>query len=536
MPYTQMMLCVLAAAVSLSANAQYDVLDLYMTRMASMRKFTGTVLLAEGNKVLYHKSVGPAKAAADKANTNESAYLIGSVTKTFTATLVLRLAEQKRLTLDDALHKYLPTFPRSEEVTIRHLLSHTSGIPSYTELSDFNEWKYQRTVALEIIDRVAPLSYRFDPGTYYEYSNTNYILLGHIIETVTGKPWDIVMREGITGPLNMEHTGTDPNRRGLKLSEGLTASREGYASVPMVHPSVPGAAGALYSTTTDLLKFSRALHSGQLFAERQTLTLMTTPVKDSYGLGIYRSKVAGMDGIGHNGGIDGYAAQWVYFPEKDLHLITLSNNMTADHAAVGEAMVRTYLGETIEIPAERKLLHVKEDILERYVGAYELATDVLLDIYIENGGLKARATKQDAFDLYAQSDSSFYALVAVIDITFHMGDDGKASALTLEQGGAKIKARRFVLPDLRLQLPEAKLKRLEGTYEIQPGFNLEISVKDGKLMAQATGQPSFELFAESDTRFFATEAFIDVEFEIKGGKATAVTLNQAGHVMRAEKQ
>ncbi len=535
---TLLRLAVLSLALATYCNhpvaAQSELLDLYMSRTVQLKKFTGTVLMAEGDKVIFRKAYGPANEKGDKMNDVESAYRIGSVTKTFTSVLIMQLAEQGKLTLEEPLAKYYKNFPRSEEVTIRHMLSHTSGIPEYTSLPDFDSWKYDEITPLNLVTKLQKVPFTFEPGERFGYSNTNYIFLGMILEEIYQKPFEMIVMQQICKPAAMTNTGSDLGRRNLKLSEGLTPTREGNTAEKPVDTSVPFAAGALYSTVDDMLKFSRMLHSGGFFVDKATLQEMTTAVNDMYALGIYQNTIAGLKGIGHNGGIDGYAAQWFYFPEKDLTLITISNNMTADHAAVGEAMVKTFLGEPIEIPAERKLLVLPEATLQKYVGSYELAANFLIDISIENGGLRAQTTGQRAFDLYAQSETEFYAIVAILEISFIAGDDGMAKALTLDQGGQKTYAKRFEIKDLSIQIPEAKLKRLVGTYELQPGFNLEIKLEDGKLMGQATGQPAFELYSESDTRFFATVAPIDLEFEIgDDGKAEAVTLNQNGNVMKA---
>ncbi len=519
-----------------SLSAQTDLLDLYMARMTQMKKFTGTVLLAEGDNIYYRKAFGPANAKGNIMNTTESVYRIGSITKTYTSVLILQLAEQGKLTLDDPLSKYVKNFPKADKITVKQLLTHTSGIPNYSALPDLESWHYKPITPDSLVNKVRNLPFAFQPGEGYGYSNTNYIFLGMILEQIYGDKYENIVLKQICKPAGMSHTGSNLNRKNLNLSEGLTPTRSGYASVPQVHTSVPFAAGALYSNVDDMLLFSRKLTSGGFFADSTTLTTMTTPEVDFYALGVYEGSIAGLKGFGHNGGIDGYAAQWFYFPEKDLTLITISNNMSADHAAVGETIVKSFLGEPVVIPEERKVLVLPDSTLQKYVGSYELAADFLIDITIDNGGLRAQATGQSSFELYAQSDTVFYAVIAVAEITFHPGPDGIAKALTLDQNGERLKAKRFEIKDLTIQIPIAKLERLAGTYELREGFNLEIKIEGDKLIAQASGQQPFELYAEDETRFFATAAPIDLVFEIgKDGKASSVTLDQNGFVIKAER-
>lgn len=536
---------VLTAALALScfaAKAQYENLDAYLDRMAELKKFIGTVMLATDDKILYEKATGPAASepgpdGTAKMNAPESAYRIGSITKPFTAVMVLKSAENGDLSLDDRLAKWHPEVRNAEQITLRQMLSHTSGIPSYTDLSDMDKWKYRENRTDEMIIRIRDRQPEFEPGKRYKYSNSNYFLLGSVLEKVHEKPYEALLEEMVTAPLGMKKTGIDAEKNRMELSEGLSPTLSGWKSVPPVHPSVPYAAGALYSTVNDLHTFSAALHSGLLFKNDSTLAKMKTPVESNYGLGLFESEAAGAFALAHSGGIDGYSSTWMYFPEKGLHLVLLSNNFISDHSAVVDAAVRIHRGESVELPRARQSTLLSAEVLSKYTGAYALDAGFLLDVSAAGGGLSCQIPGQERVQLQAANDTVFFSQIHNLEIVFTLNADGTTAYLTLEQAGYTFKGEPFNLPDHVFQVDEQKLRKLTGDYELREGFDLRIFLQDGVLMGQATGQGAFELMAESETRFFATVAPIDIEFELDSdGNAVSIALKQAGQVLRAERK
>ncbi len=525
-----------------AGKAQYENLDAYLERMAELKKYIGTVMLATDDKILYEKATGPAAAEPGtdgtvKMNTPESAYRIGSITKPFTAVMVLKSAENGVVSLDDKLAKWHPEVRNAEQISLRQMLSHTSGIPSYTDLSDMKDWKYRENRTDEMIIRIRDLQPEFEPGTRYKYSNSNYFLLGSVLEKLYNKPYEALLEEMVTGPLGMKKTGIDAVRNRIALSEGLSPTLSGWNAVPPVHPSVPYAAGALYCTANDLHTFSAAVFSGGLFKEEATLSKMKTPVQSNYGLGLFESEAAGEFALAHNGGIDGYSSTWMYFPDKGLHLILLSNNFISDHSSVADAAVRIHRGESTELPQARASKVLPLETLNKYAGAYSLDAGFLLDVRAAGGGLSCQIPGQERVQLQAANDTVFFSQIHNLEIVFTREDDGSTAYLTLEQAGYTFKGEPFNLPDHVFE-PDAKvLARLAGDYEIRPGFDLRIFVRDGVLMGQATGQGAFELIAESETRYFATVAPIDIEFERDDdGRATGLKLRQAGQVLQADRK
>lgn len=527
-----------ALLICRESSAQYENLNAYLDRMVELKKFTGTVMIATDDKILFERAVGPATADEERLNEPTSAYRIGSITKSFTSALVLKTAEAGKISLDHKLSKWHPEVTNAENVTIRQMLSHTSGIASYTDLPDLAEWKYEDNTTADMIIRIRDLKSQFEPGTQHKYSNSNYFLLGSVLEKIYEKPYAQLIEEMITEPLGMRRTGINPEEQRIELSMGLSPQINGWKPVPPVHMSVPYAAGALYSTVNDLHTFSVALFGNRIFEKEATLTEMQTPVIGTYALGLFESEVAEEKAVAHNGGIDGYSSVWLFFPERRLHIISLSNSFLSDHASVTDAALRVHRGEEVEIPPARQAKILPSEILKRYTGSYALDAGFLLDVSAGGGGLTCQVPGQERVHLQAASDSVFFSQIHNLEIEFHMTADGQSVRdLTLKQGGYSFVGEPFNLPDKIFKVDEETLQKLTGVYEIQPGFELTITVSDGTLMGQATGQGAFELIAESKTRFFATVAPIDIEFETdKNGYAEGMTLKQAGQVLHADRK
>lgn len=534
-------ICILITLIGwnpISTSAQYGELEAYMDRLNELRRFNGVVLIGDKDRVVFEHAVGQADAEGNEKIKRQTSFYIGSVTKPFTATLVLQAVERGEISLFDTLASFFPRINMADEVTIRHMLSHTSGIGSYTDMSSMKRWKNRENSREEMLSRIEDLRPRFKPGERYEYSNSNYYLLGAILEEVQRKTYEEILREGILGPLGMKHSGIDPGAAQKHMAEGLSPTLQAWESVELVHLSVPFAAGAMYSNATDLHSFSQALFASELFKVPQSLELMTTTVEGNYGLGLFQLEVEGESALGHTGGIDGYSALMLFFPSSGLHFISLSNSLVSDHLDIASAAMRLHNGESIELPETRQATLLPPELLQRYAGSYSLEAGFLLDVQARQGYLTCQVPGQDVVELLAANDTAFYSEIHNLDLFFQVDSAGAAvESIRLDQAGYSFKGTPFQLPSSVLALPQKKLQRLIGVYALGPGFDLEVSLMDEKLMAQATGQDAFELIAESETRFFATVAPIDIEFDLdKTGRAKGLTLKQSGQVIYAERE
>lgn len=518
-----------------TTGTSFDSLKTYLEEMTEMQKFTGTILLAKGDSVVFFESFGPAVSQGERMNQNDSQYLIGSITKTFTATAIMQLFEENKLSLSDPLSKYVSLFPNAENITIRHLLTHRSGIKSYTDLPDMAEWKYDDLTPAELIEKVMDTRSAFEPGSMYAYSNTNYVLLGMIIEQVSGQDFDKYIKKNILEKASMSDTGMDYDQAS-NLSQGLTPVDGTWIPENRVNPSIPFSAGGLYSSPEDMLAFSNAFFDGDFFEDQTTLDAMLNFEEGFYGLGVYADQTDDQIYFGHNGGIDGYSSAWKYYKDLDLHMIILSNSFFSENEQVVDAAIHAFLNKPIEFPKKREPVQLEVEKLKKLEGTYEIQRGFNLNVFVEGESLMARATGQNAFELFADNDSSFFAMVSGIEVDFDLDESGQAESLTLHQAGTDYRAERLEGKRKVIELDLAELEILVGTYELQPGFNLDIFLEDGRLYGQATGQNMFELFAESRNQFYSLGTGIEIEFKFdENGETESLILYQGGGSYNAPK-
>ncbi|HUI42912.1 MAG TPA: serine hydrolase domain-containing protein, partial [Terriglobia bacterium] len=297
-------------------------------------QFNGSVLVAEGGSVIYKKGFGLADMEWNLANAPDTKFRLGSVTKQFTSMLVMQQVEKGRLRLDGRVSDYLPYYRKEtgDRITVRHLLTHTSGIPNYTALPHFFEDVSRNPFGVkEFVQKYCSGDLEFEPGSKFSYSNSGYFVLGAILEQVTGEPYERLLREGIFDPLGMKDTGYDHWEAILpRRAVGYEKSLGGYATAPYLDMSIPFSAGSLYSTVEDLYRWDQALYTERLITAKSR-EMIFTPYLGNYAFGwVVRRQPVGPAGaqrvvIGHEGGINGFNTLITRIPE-DRHLVVLLNN------------------------------------------------------------------------------------------------------------------------------------------------------------------------------------------------------------------
>jgi CubicO group peptidase (beta-lactamase class C family) len=334
-----------AGIVTLACAAEVHAQDvarmdaLIQDRVASDAGFMGAVLVAQGNKVLLDRAYGFANLEWDVATVPATRFRIASVTKQFTAAAILLLEERGRLSLSDPISRHWPTAPTAwEQITIFHLLTHTSGLPEFASPAPDPGRAVGPVTPEQVVARFRQRPLDFAPGEKWSYSNSGYVVLGYLIERISGIAYAEFIRQNILVPLQMSDSGYDvqititPRR-----ASGYQRVGKELVNAPYADMSVPYAAGGLYSTTADLLKWTRGLFSGTLLSAA-SLEKMTTSRMGGYGFGIYVQTVGGRRFFYHGGGISGFSSALVYFPEGEITVAVLSNvngGTTADTLASG---------------------------------------------------------------------------------------------------------------------------------------------------------------------------------------------------------
>ena len=418
-------------------------MDTMLNAYARQFKFSGVAFVAKGGQVLLQKGYGYKNFAKKIPNDPMGIFQIGSVTKQFTATVILKLQEQGKLSVQDKLSKYITDFAGSDRITIEHLLRHTSGIYNYTNDNRFMNNESLKHVELErMISMMKEKPLEFQPGSKFSYSNSNYILLGYIIQKVSGKPYEQMVREVIFTPLAMSQSGFDfKNLKDTNRVTGYLAIENNLQLVaPIVDSSASFAAGAMYSSASDLYKWHNALYTDKVVS-KASLEKAFTPKLGKYGYGWIIDSVAGKRIITHGGGIFGFTANILRIPADDVCIILLCNE-GADLSAISKGLVNIIYGLPYDVPQEKKSVQLPDDVLKTYVGEYWVSEDYKVFITLENGQLKAQVTGQPKVDLFAEKTDLFFVKIVDAKVEFKKDSTGKVQKLVFYQGGAIIEAVR----------------------------------------------------------------------------------------------
>ncbi len=419
-------------------------MDEVVQSYVSSGQFMGSVLVARDQDVLFSKGYGSANLEWNIPNSPTTKFRIGSITKQFTAAAVLLLEDQGKLKIEEPIKKYLPDSPAAwDDITIFHVLTHTSGIPSITNLPEFRKLEPFPLTPDENLSYVRDKPLEFTPGERMNYSNSGYVLLGVLIEKVSGQTYQEYIQENIFSPLGMKDSGYDSNSDVIpQRASGYTPGPNGPENSGFVHMSTPFSAGALYSTTEDLLRWESGLFGGKLLSPA-SLEKMITPFKNGYALGLGVNMVNGRKRISHGGGISGFNTFLAYFPETKITVAALGNlNGNAPPMIAGKLAALAH-GETVEIASERKEIAVSPDILNQYVGTYRLTPNMDLMVTLEDEHLMVQPTGQGILPVFASSETEFFLKVIEATIEFFKDDKGAVSHLILIQGGNESAARRI---------------------------------------------------------------------------------------------
>jgi D-alanyl-D-alanine carboxypeptidase len=410
-------------------------------------RFSGTVLVARNGKPILREGFGMANRELNVAAKPETIFRLGSITKQFTAASIMQLVEQGKLKVEDPVSKYYTAAPAAwSKITIRHLLNHRSGIPSYTGLPGFMQTMATTDRTPEqIIELTRDMPLEFEPGSKYAYNNTGYVLLGHIIEKVSGEKYADYLDGHIFKPLGMKNSGYDvstkvlPNRAaGYQVQNGV------WTNAAYLSMTLPHAAGSLYSTVDDLLIWDQAFFSDKVVS-KASREAMTTDNGNNYGYGLGFGDIGGHKSVAHGGGIHGFATYMAKFPADGVTVIALSNLQSGASSAMANELARLIFGVPAPPPpAPLVAVAVKPEVLDRYVGEYELQPGFNITVKREGDKLTAQATGQGAFTFTATSDTEFHFQPANIRVVFPVGA-GPAPSFTLFQGPPR-EAKRITKP------------------------------------------------------------------------------------------
>ena len=425
-----------ADAVGYAAKA-----DSIVRSYADEGLYRGAVIVVKDGQPIFRRAYGMANSEWDAANTPDTKFRIGSITKQFTAIAILQLSEQGKLKLDDAVAKHYEGAPAAwEKITIHHLLNHTSGIPSYTGMKDFFEKSSRNPLTpAEIVKLTQDQALEFEPGSQFKYNNTGYVLLGHVIEKASGMKYADYVRKNIFEPAGMKDSGYDTHAEVLK--KRATGYQPSGKIAPYLDMTLPHAAGSLYSTVDDFVKWDQALHAGKLVSQ-DSWKRMTTPGKGDYGYGLTIKPIAGHAAMAHGGGINGFNTQFIRFPEEKVAVAVFANVNGPAADTLANSLARLYFGEDVKGREKYTGITLTETELDAFTGTYELAPAFRIKVKREGAQLIAQATNQPAFPVTPYAANKFFVKVVDAQLEFTRGAEGKVETLILHQGGRSMPGKR----------------------------------------------------------------------------------------------
>jgi len=409
----------------------------------SSHQFMGSVLVARGSRILLDKGYGFANLEWKIPNSPTTRFRLGSLTKQFTAASILLLEERGKLNTGDLVRKYMPDAPAAwDKITLFNLLTHTSGIPNFTSFPDYAALEPFPTTPEKLVARFRDKPLEFQPGEKWAYSNSGYVLLGYLLEKISGQPYAQFVQQNIFTPLGMQDSGYDSNSAIIPhRASGYVPRANGPENAGYINMTIPQAAGGLYSTTEDLLRWEQGLFGGKLLSAA-SLRKMTTPFKNHYAFGLDVAETKGRKVIQHGGGIEGFNTFLAYYPEDKLTVVVLANLNGVAPEAMAAKLAAVAHGEPVRLPSERKQITLARGVLAHYVGTYAFAPGLNMLIMLEGDQLMTKLGSQPAIPIYPESQTMFFTKVVDAEIEFQKDAKGAVTSLTLHQNGRDQKAPR----------------------------------------------------------------------------------------------
>lgn len=501
------------------------------------------LLVAIGDEVLYSGARGMASIELGVPLTPQHVFRIGSVTKQFAAATLLKLIDEGKLSLEDPLSKFLPDYPNGASITVRQLLDHTSGVKSYTSIPGMMQGPIRQDLSTAaLIGSFKDLPADFAPGEAWAYNNSGYVLVGAVIEAVSGKSWDLQLQDSVLAPAGLKQTVYDADDAVIPgMVNGYSVVGGRLAPAAFLSMTQPHAAGALASTLADLHQWNRALHGGQILSS-ESYTAMITPdgkaAANNYGFGIGRSTLRGREQLQHGGGIPGFSSHLLYVPSEELSVAVLQNadarlNDTGDLQQLA-ALVGAYaLGDPYP---DATPIAVAQDVLAAAEGVYRIDESATRVLRMVDGKLTSQRSGGQRLELIPIGPDRFGYEGSLTVLTLERDGDGKITGMRMfpegEGEGQVASLTDEPLPSAKpsISLAPEQLQRLVGIYQAGP-MRMTISLDGSQLKTQLDGQPAFDLFAETPNRFFLTVVEATLDFTPETGEATGITLRQGPAVI-----
>ncbi|MDM4764563.1 serine hydrolase domain-containing protein [Pelomonas sp. SE-A7] len=538
---TALLLALLAAAAQAGQPATPAAMAAYADKLLDEQKINRegpgiTVLVARGDQLLYKSARGMASIELGVPMQPDQLMRIGSVTKQFAAATLLKQIDEGKARLDDPLSKFLPDYPNGGQITLLQLLNHTSGVKSYTGIPGYMSNPIRRALSTgELIKEFKDLPADFAPGQAWAYNNSGYVLLGAVVEAISGKTWHQQLTDSLLAPQQLGSVFFQAEDRLFKgMAQGYTLNdKRELAPAGLLSMTQPHAAGALIGNTEALWRWNLALHGGKLIsaANYQRMVTPEGPAKPrNYGFGIGTGTVRGQALLSHGGGIHGFVSTLNYLPQTQTTVVILRNSDGPGFSMdlVARKLAAFAIGEPI---AEPVAVAVAAEQLKALEGVYGPDERQTRSVRVVDGVLTSQRSGGSPVKLIALGGDRFAVPQALTLFQFDRDAGGKAVALRVMadgEGEGDRSPRRGDLPaeSAAISLTPAQLQALLGEYS-SPQFSIKLFVDDkGLLLSQAPGQPAIEMKAVSPRLLRTVGVDATLEFSDEEGRAASLTLKQ----------
>ncbi len=444
--FSLILITLLITVISIFGQPNTDVkrLDEMFDVLESNNRMMGSVTLRQNGKIIYSRVLGFRNIDENKKtrSNSETVFRIGSISKVFTSVMIFQLIEERKLTLDTKLSKFFPEIPNADKISIEQLLSHRSGLANYPQninYSDPKAWIYQPQNRTQMIERFVNAKPIFAPGEKRQYSNTNFTLLGYIIEILTKSDYSKQLDKRIIKRSGLKNTYFGRKINALKNEAFSYNYRDSkWETVLEQNTSAAGGAGGIVSTTDDLTKFLDAIFKDKLI-KNTTLKEMLTPPSDNFsdhGKAFGRAIIfdTGKKGYSHDGGIDAFTSLFVYVKEDDLAFAITINGNNYPINRIFWNVLKVYYNQPLAIPSF-KTVSLSDETLAKYEGFYNLKQiGMKITIRKDKEGLIGEVSKDDFFHLTPTGNNSFFHEPSGIIIEFKENQDGSIPNFTMYQG------------------------------------------------------------------------------------------------------
>lgn len=494
-------------------QAEFARLDSLFSLLEDHDRFFGSVAVTRDGAIVYQKAIGYADLDGSIPNNTATKFRIGSISKTFTATLLMKAVELGKVSLDDNIEGYFPDISNASTINLRQLLNHRSGIANFTD-RNYESWHTDPITQEALLDTIIARGVDFAPGTDYAYSNSNYVLLTWVLEHVFDKKYDDLLEQYIVRPLSLVNTayGGEINTSHNEAKSYHMGSE--WVENSQDHMSIPLGAGGVVSTPTDLCAFIQGLFSGKIISS-ESLAQMKPVGDDQYGFGMYKTGFKSKNGLGHGGNIDAFTSNVVYFPESDISVAISCNGSNYSIHDVEVSVWNEMFDQPYELPSF-EFVELSTEQLDKYTGTY-VTKELPMDFVVTREGntLFLQATGQSRSAMSAEGEHKFSIMKYGVKMTFNPAED----KLHFEQNGyefdleKKTEESSAILNEKSTSVAPENLDQYTGTYRTDDlPIDLMITKNENTLYLEVTGQTPGELAATGDHRFSIEEYGVQLEF------------------------